>query len=438
MRKSPVLHNAAWIIGCRVIQSALQLVVGMLCARYLGPSDYGLLSYAGAMVSFALPVMRLGLNETLVRELTDDPGKDGEVMGTALGLNLLSGLACLGVVAGAAAALHPGNRLTVPVCILYSLSLLTGALEMIRYWFQYRLLAKYSAVVTLISYILVSGYRLWLLASGKSVLWFALTHALDYGIMGAILLWLFYRQGHRLRFSGRRAGQLLKGSHAYIWASLMVVLFQNTDRIMLTAMAGSRETGLYTAAVTCVTMGQFVYVALVDSARPVILRCREDETLFGKQMSRLYGAVLYLAMLQGVVFILGAPWIVAILYGDAYMGAVPVLRVLSIYFVFSCMGLVRNVWILAREQQHWLWRLNLGGAVVNILLNLWWIPRAGALGAAAASLVTQAFANFLLGWAVRPIRENNVLLLRGLNPAFLLREGKQLWNNEGKEETEHG
>ena len=38
MKGNPVLHNAAWIIGCRVIQSVLQLVVGMLCARYLGPA----------------------------------------------------------------------------------------------------------------------------------------------------------------------------------------------------------------------------------------------------------------------------------------------------------------------------------------------------------------------------------------------------------------
>ena len=434
MRENPVLRNAAWIIGCRVIQSVLQLVVGMLCARYLGPANYGLLSYAGAMAAFALPLMRLGLNETLVRELTDHPGQDGETMGTALILNLLSGVVCMGVVIGAASVLNQEDGLTLLVCGLYSLSLLTGALEMIRYWFQYRLLAKYSALVTLISYTLVSGYRVWLLASGKSVCWFALTGALDYGIIGTSLLWLFRRQGYRLRFSTRRAGALLAGSHAYIGAGLMVVLFQNTDRIMLASMAGSQETGLYTAAVTCVTMGQFVYVALVDSARPVILRCREETGLFEKRMRSLYGTVVYLAILEGVVFTLGAPWIIAFLYGDAYSGAVPVLRVLNGYFVFSCMGLVRNVWILAHRKQNWLWLLNLAGAVVNVLLNLWWIPRAGAVGAAAASLVTQLFANLLMGWLLRPLRENNVLLLRGLNPVFLLEEGSQLWKKRRKEE----
>lgn len=417
--KHPVMKNAAWIIGCRIVQSLLQLVVGMLCARYLGPGNYGILSYAGAVLAFALPFMRLGLNETLVKELSDHPGQDGEIMGTAMGMNLLSALVTMGMVLGAVSALNPGDKETILVCGLYSLSLLTGAVEMIRYWFQYRMLASRSAVVALLAYLLVSAYRIALLAAGKSVAWFALTNALDYGLMGGALVVLFLRRGYRFRFSPTRAREMLRRSAPYIGASLMVVLYQSTDRVMLTALAGARETGLYTAAVSCVTMGQFVYAAMVDSARPVILASREEEG-FQHRMSRLYGAVVYLAAAQGVVFTLAAEKIICLLYGEAYLEAVPVLRVLNGYFIFSCMGLVRNVWILAREKQRYLWRMNLAGAAVNILLNVWWIPGAGALGAAAASLLTQFFVNFLMGWLVRPIREANFLLLQGLNPVNLV------------------
>lgn len=417
--KHPVMKNAAWIIGCRIVQSLLQLVVGMLCARYLGPGNYGILSYAGAVLAFALPFMRLGLNETLVKELSDHPGQDGEIMGTAMGMNLLSALVTMGMVLGAVSALNPGDKETILVCGLYSLSLLTGAVEMIRYWFQYRMLASRSAVVALLAYLLVSAYRIALLAAGKSVAWFALTNALDYGLMGGALVVLFLRRGYRFRFSPTRAREMLRRSAPYIGASLMVVLYQSTDRVMLTALAGARETGLYTAAVSCVTMGQFVYAAMVDSARPVILASREEEG-FQHRMSRLYGAVVYLAAAQGVIFTLAAEKIICLLYGEAYLEAVPVLRVLNGYFIFSCMGLVRNVWILAREKQRYLWRMNLAGAAVNILLNVWWIPGAGALGAAAASLLTQFFVNFLMGWLVRPIREANFLLLQGLNPVNLV------------------
>ena len=49
MRKQNAVHNAAWIIACILLQSLLQLLVAMLSARYLGPSGYGLLSYAAAL-----------------------------------------------------------------------------------------------------------------------------------------------------------------------------------------------------------------------------------------------------------------------------------------------------------------------------------------------------------------------------------------------------
>lgn len=429
MKASPVLNNAAWTIGCRVIQSLLQLAVGMLCARYLGPGNYGLLNYAAAILTFALPFMRLGFNETLVRELVESPGEDGEVMGTALTLNVLSSLACMGAAACFVSCLNRGDRETIVVCILCSVSLLFGALEMIRYWFQYRLLAKYSAVVSLLAYTAVSAYRLFLLAAGKSVRWFALANSMDYGIIALGLTAIFLAKGYRFRFSVARAKAMLRRSYPYIAASLMVVLFQSTDRIMLTAMAGAHETGLYAAAVTCVTMGQFVYVAIVDSFRPVILSGGER----GRQISRLYGIILYLALAQGIVFTVLADLMVGLLYGSAYSAAVPVLKILNWYFVFSCMGLVRNVWILAEEKQKYLWVINLSGAVLNIALNLWLIPLAGAPGAAFASLLTQFFANFGMGWLLAPMRENNRLLLRGLHPLFLIGEGKMLFMEKNKE-----
>ena len=100
------------------------------------------------------------------------------------------------------------------------------------------------------------------------------------------------------------------------------------------------------------------------------------------------------------------------------------MRTLAFYFVFSEMGHVRNVWILAEEKQKYLWVINLSGAVLNIVLNAFMIPFWGACGAAFASLLTQFFANFILGFIIKPLRENNRLMLQGLNPKFLLPEIK--------------
>ena len=92
------------------------------------------------------------------------------------------------------------------------------------------------------------------------------------------------------------------------------------------------------------------------------------------------------------------------------------------------MGTVRNVWILAEDKQKYLWIINLSGALFNIVLNSVMIPFWGACGAAFASLLTQFFTNFILGFIIKPMKKNNELLLKGINPKFLIQEGMDIIN----------
>ena len=430
MEQKQVLSNAKWIIACKIIQSLLQLVIGMLSARYLGPSNYGLISYASSVVAFALPIMRLGLNSTLVHELVNAPEKEGEIMGTSLLMNLISGVLCIFGVTGFAAVANAGDTTTIIVCILYSLSLVFAALEMIQYWFQYKLQSKYTSLVMLGSYLVVSAYKIFLLVTGKSVFWFALTNSLDYGIIAVALIGIYFKLGaKKFRFSISMAKQMLKSSKHYILAALMVVVFQSTDHIMLTTIDGKMQNGYYAAAVTCAGVVQFVYSAIIDSYCPLILsNKKENSPEYGENISRLYCIIIYMSIAQSIVFTLLAKPIISILYGSDYAPAISVLRILVWFLAFSYIGTVRNVWILAEQKQKYLWIINLTGAFFNIVLNAFMIPVWGANGAALASLLTQFFTNFILGFIFKPIRENNRLLLKGLNPVFLKNQGKYFLN----------
>ncbi len=423
-----IFNNAKWIIICKVLQSVLQLVIGMLCARYLGPSNYGLINYAASIFAFVLPIAKLGFDSSLVNEYVRHPEKEGEIMGTGLVMNLVSALFSFGLVSAFVLTVNGNERETVIVCMLYSISLFCCAFEMAQFWFQYKLLAKYSSIVMLAVYVVVAVYRIFLLVTNKSVYWFALTNAIDYGLIGISLIIIYKKLGNaKLSFSFNTAKGLFSRGKHYILASLMLVVIQNTDHIMLTSLIGKAENGFYAAAITCASVTQFVFTAIIDSFRPQILKNKkENESAFKKSVSLLYGTVSYLAIAQSVAFIIFAKWIVMILYGSEFMATVPVLRILSLYFVFSFMGSVRNVWILAEQKQKYLWIINLSGAVLNIVLNFIMIPEWGATGAAAASFITQMFANFILGFIMKPIRESNTLFLKGLNPKFMLKESKSL------------
>lgn len=428
MNTKQVFNNAKWIVACKVAQSVIQLIIGMISARYLGPSNYGLINYAASIMAFALPVMRLGFNATLVHELIEDPKKEGGILGTSLVLNILSSLFCILGIITFVSIVNADSKTTILVCVLYSVSLLFSALEMIQYWFQYKLKSKYSSVVMLVSYVLVSLYKVFLLITGKSVYWFALVNCFDYALISISLIVIYFKIGNsKLYFSFSLAKEMLSKSKHYMLSGMMVVAFQTTDHIMLLNMIDEKENGYYTAAITTAGVVQFIYTAIIDSYRPLILSNKKENSKdYEKNVSSLYSIILYLALAQSIAFFVLAKPIIYLLYGTDYTSSIPVLRILIWYLMFSFMGVIRNVWILAEQKQKYLWLINLLGAGFNVVFNFILIPYYGACGAAFASFATQIFTNFVLGFIMKPIRENNKLLLKGLNPKFAFCEAKSV------------
>ena len=422
MVNNKILSNAKWIIGCKIVQSLIQFVVGTLSARYLGPSNYGLINYASAITAFFLPIMHLGLDATLVQEYNDSPTRQGQILGTALVMNLASAVVCVIGVTSFAAVANRGDNVAILVCALYSTSLFFQAIEMLQYWFQAKLLSKYSSLAMLCSYVVVSVYKICLLVSGKSVYWFALSHAVEYGVTGLILLITYRKKGtQKLSISLPIARMLLNKSRHYIIASLMVAAFSRIGGVLLTLLCGEAENGFFATAVTCVWITTFVFNAITDTARPVILDSKNSSRKgYEKNVSRTYGLIVWLALAQSLFFTLFAGTVVRILYGESYLPAVPVLRILCWQSVFSYMGYVRNIWILAEEKHSVLWKINLIGVITNVTANVCLIPLWGACGAALASVLTQFFTNFVVGFLMKPIRRNNYLLLKGLDPRNLL------------------
>ena len=417
-----VFSNAKWILGCKIAQSLIQLVIGMISARYLGPSNYGLVNYAASLVAFGLPVMQLGLQSTLVQEYVDTPEREGEIMGTSLAMNLASAITCMiGIIAFSAVA-NCGEPVTIMVCALYSVTLLSQAFEMLQYWFQAKLLSKYSSVAMLTAYIVVSVYKIYLLASGKSVYWFALSHAVEYGVVGALLIISYNRQGmQRMCVSFSLAKELFAKSKHYIAAMLMVTVYNSIGTVLLKLFVDEAASGYFSAAVICTGITNFVFTAVIDTARPVILESKKQSYVaFEKNVARAYAIIIWLSIAQSVFFTLFAKYVIYFLYGEEFMAAVPVLQIMIWNSAFSYMGYIRNIWILAEEKHRVLFTINASGALFGVLTNALFIPLWGACGAAFASVLVQIFTNFVMGFILKPIRLNNKLLLKGFNPRLIV------------------
>lgn len=425
---SKVFKNASWIIVCRIVQSLIALVIGTLTARYFGPSNYGLLNYASSIVAFVTPLAQLGFRNVLVEEIISNPEREGTTLGTSIGISVISSLFCAAGCMAFVSITNVGERDTLIVCALYSISLIFQMTEMIQFWYQAKLLSKYTSITSLVAYVVVAAYKVFLLVTEKSIYWFAASYTFDFLIISVILVVLYRKLGgQKLLFSFSLGKKIFARSKYYIVSSMMVTIFAQTDKIMLKMLLGNSETGYYSTAVTCAGMTGFVFVAIIDSLRPVIFESKQkDQKEFEKNMSVLYSIIIYMALAQSVFLTIFADPIVRIMYGEEYLAAIPVLQIITWYSAFSYMGSVRNIWMLAEEKQKYLWIINLCGALLNVMGNFVLIRLLGVAGAAIASVITQFVTNFVLCILVKPIRPTFALICKALNPKFLIETLKNI------------
>ncbi len=411
--KNKEVNNASWLIGGRIVQMLLSVFVGTITARYLGPGNYGLISYGSAYVSFFTSLCNLGLNSVIIKEFYDHPDDQGTAVGSALVMRFVSSVLSVMTIMSVVMVLDGNEKQTVAVVFLCSLGAVFHIFETFNYWFQSKYKSKITSLATLIAYIVTSIYKIVLLILGKSVYWFAFSTSVDY-IVVAIFLLLAYKSynGPKLSFSFEKSKALLKVSYHYILSSTMVSIYGHTDKLMLKQMLDETEVGYYSTAFTVCLMWTFVLQAIVDSVYPSILKLKsENQEAYERKNRQLYAIVFYISCFVSIAFLIFGDLAVKILYGEAYEASAPVLKIAAWYVAFSYLGVARNAWIVSEGKQKYLKYMYGCAAIMNVILNAFMIPLIGASGAALATLITNIFTSIVLPLCVKELRPNARLML---------------------------
>lgn len=413
MRDHAAAKNASWLILGRLLRMGIQLAVGVLTARYLGPADYGLLSYASAYTGFFSAFCTLGIDSILVRELTDTPEKSGEILGTALLLRGISSLLSAVTILCVVFVADRRDPAVLAVVGFSCLGMVCQTFDFFHFWFQSRLQSRVTAVVSLIAYLAAAGYRLYLLTVGRQVAWFAAATMLEQLLTAALLLTVYRRcQGAGLRISRERGRSLLQKSCHFILPGLMVAVYAQTDKIMLGHMTSEAELGYYSTAVSVSSAWCFVLTAVIESVYPGITKAyKQDPAAFDRRNRQLYAFVFYFSGAVSLLLCWTAKPLIALLYGDSYRRAEDVLRILTWLTGFSYLGVARNAWIVCKEKQKYLIWAYMAAAMTNVALNALLVPKWGASGAAAASLAAQVATTMVAPFLIPQLRENGKLML---------------------------
>lgn len=420
-----VVKNASWLIWGKIIQMIISMVVNLLTARYLGPSNYGLINYAGAYIAFFSSLCTLGITSVLVTEFVKHKGKEGEIIGTTLILRFISSLLSVITIIAVVSIVDANEPNTILVVVISCISVLFNIFDTFQMWFQSQLKSKITAISTLIAYAVTALYKVYLLITGKSVIYFAFATTVDYIVLGTLFLFAYKKHsGAHLSFSLNYAKKLLKKSCYFILPGLMVSIYAQTDKMMLKQMINTTEIGYYSTAMSICTMWCFILSAIIDSIYPSIVEAHDvNKTEFDKRNKILYAIIFYLSVTVSIFLFVFAKPIINLLFGPDYAPAIGPLRIITWYTAFSYLGVAKNAWIVCNNKQKYLIYTYMAAALSNVILNLILIPLWGASGAAYASLIAQVVTVIVAPLFIKDLRENTILIidairLKGLKGVF--------------------
>jgi PST family polysaccharide transporter len=422
-----VLSNTSWLFVGRSGRLLVSLLVGTWVARYLKPEGFGSLQYALAFVSFFSPLSTVQMGPIVTRDLVRQPGQAGEILGTAVAVQLLGGVAAIALSILGMVWLAPDQPLAQALVAIVALKYLFNSLQPIENWFEAHVASKYAVLAEQGAFLLIVALKIALVLRHAPVTTFAGLIALE-GLLYALGLLVFYRRrGQRLaawRASLKRALYLLKESYPLVLSSTACVLYISIDQFMLGQMLNSYAVGIYASAATLSEATAFLPIILCSSLFPGIVKAQgQVGGGYRRRLQQLYdlNTLVAYGLIAGLIPLSG--WLILTLYGPDYRAALPIFAVHIWSTPFAFLGIAQSKWIVAEGLQIYNLYSRLAGLASNILLNLWLIPIWGGMGAAVATLISYAIGGYLFFWLIPQTRPNTRLMTKALiAPLRLLME----------------
>jgi O-antigen/teichoic acid export membrane protein len=196
------------------------------------------------------------------------------------------------------------------------------------------------------------------------------------------------------------------------------------DVVIIQPLLGSAAVGIYSLAARASELAYFLPAVIMNSTLPVLLRALEDSRRTGSDATyRRLLQVSYNRAFQAGICIAVIVTLICLSPVKHLISAdlQPVFGVLAIHiwaspFVF--MGAVYSKWIIA---EGYLWSSLLRhsvGAVANITLNFLLIPHWGLKGAALATVVSYAVANYVACFLGKQSRRQGFCMTRAFFSPF--------------------
>lgn len=413
-----------------IVNTLATFATAVLLARLLGAEGFGIYAYAISWITLLSVFAKVGIDQVMVRNIAvyHQAGDWAHIRGMLrFGLGLVSAAGVLFALAAAALAwlLHadaPAMRNALWVaCLLLPLQAMAVPFGAAQQGLRQVVFAQLPGLLIVPVTFLAAIGGLYLLASGTATAHQALALRIGAVALGLAAAVLLLERG--LKRAGRplslpdptyQARQWWNSATPLVLMGSMFMVNANADILMLGSLAGAREAGVYKVATRGAELLTFSIAIVSAPLGPIIARLHAagDHHKLQDVIRRVAWLAFLPTVCLGSFFLFNGALFLRI-FGVEYAGleAVSALQMLTLgQLIHIAVGPVGLLLLMTGQERDASFSLTVG-ALLNVILNAFFIPAWGSAGAAAATaLSTSVFAGLMLWFVIKRLHINPSIL----------------------------
>ena len=409
-------NNTIWLFTERIVRLSIGLFVSVWVTRYLGPNDFGLLSFSQSFAGIFAAFASLGLDSILVKHLIDKKIDSSNLLFTAFTLKLIAGFISVILCFFSITFFLKSEDSSLLISII-SISTIFQAFNVVDSFFQSRTLSKYVVFSNIISFIICSILKLLFVYFDFPLIYFALVSIVETFLLALGYLYFFYTnklQG-KYNFKIDIAKTLLGESWPLILSGGVLMIQARIDQVMLKEMTNNLEVGYYSTALRLIEVFGFITVILSNSLSPAIYKAKLiSKNLYETRLLNYYRLNFILFLVIAIPIYFFSELIIEVLFGKEFIPAGILLALMSIRLFFTNMGTARGAFIVTEKLFKFSLLAMVTGTIVNICANYILIPINGAYGSIIATIISFTVTTFLLDLFIKKGRENLLIMSKAI------------------------
>ena len=409
--------NTSWMFAEQILRMVTGLFVGIWVARYLGPEQFGVFSYAIAFAAIFSTIAKLGLDGIVVRDLVRDPNQRETYLGTAFWLKLGGAIVTLGTIAFAVQLISNDRTTNLYIFIIAS-GTIFQSFEVIDFYFQSKVLSKFVSLCKMTQLLVSSLLKIYLVLTEADLLYFVLVSLVDQVSLAATLYIAYRHQklgNFYSHFDWLTSKILLKNSWPLIVNSFILITQARIDQVMLKTIVGNAELGYYSSAMRLIELFGFAPMILATSLYPAIVNAKKISTeVYKDRLYNLYRLMMLLFIIIAIPIYFFGNHIIIFLYKDAFAPAGQLFSLMAVRLFFTNYGVVRGSYLMTENLMTYSMITMIVGAIVNLFLSYFWISSYHSIGAIWASIVSFFVATFGMDFFYRRTRENCLSMIKSM------------------------